>query len=292
MWQIEKLHSFNTRTLMQVQIYHAFFSRMWSKHVYRSTYSLLNNLHIQNLLFTKNNSKLNYKTQYKYNNFKPVLDLGLVLTCIPNSKKLFNIYTTLLTQTTVNTSRLHPSHKFTFLSNKELNISTFNLVKLNQKWTDIYHLLYNLSFYKIPVLSFSTPTFQSELLSLNWSLNSKIRTYWKYISPSFYSARNKVISSEFLIFNYLNKQGFYLAFIFDVTYHKNTTFLLHRNNFFTLGLVPVQTSLYTVNFALPISNESPFLHLFFVRLLTHIKKNTETIYFKQLSSTWSLGSIL
>ena len=77
-----------------------------------------------------------------------------------------------------------------------------------------------------------------------------------------------------------------MALVFDVLYHKNTIFLLHRNNFYTLGLIPLNTSLYTVNFAIPISNESVFLHLFFIRLIVHIQKSTQLSYFKQVSRMW------
>ena len=78
-----------------------------------------------------------------------------------------------------------------------------------------------------------------------------------------------------------------MALVFDILYHKNTIFLLHRNHFYTFALVPLQCSLYTVNFAIPISNESPFINLFFIRLLLHIKKTTKSSDFKQLSQVWS-----
>ena len=82
---------------------------------------------------------------------------------------------------------------------------------------------------------------------------------------------------KYLIRNYLNKKGFYTAFIFDILYHKNTLFFLHRNDFYTFGLVPLHTSLYTVNFALPISNDSVFLHLFFIRLIIHLQKQAHHV---------------
>jgi hypothetical protein len=82
------------------------------------------------------------------------------------------------------------------------------------------------------------------------------------------------------LFNFLNKKGFYISFIFDTSYHKQTIFLLHRNHFFTFGLVPTNLNLFSVNFALPISNESVFLHLFFIRTVLHIKKTTQMLYYK------------
>ena len=286
MWYIEKIPSFNTKLLQQIQLYYKFFTRFWSKNVYKSVWNTTNGKLLSHLCFTKSEIALSYTTQYKYNTFKQTVTPKPILLEIPKSSKLFHIYSTLLTQTTVSTSQMHPSHKFNFIFNNKLNVGTYNLTKLNQKWLDMYHLFHNLFFYKLPVLSFSTPIFSNELLSLNWLLNAKLRGYWKYISPSFYSARNKVMTSEFLLFNYLSKQGFYMALVFDVLYHKNTIFLLHRNNFYTFGLIPLNTSLYTVNFAIPISNESVFLHLFFIRLIVHIQKSTQLSYFKQVSRMW------
>ena len=286
MWYITKIPNFNTNILHQIHIYHVFLQRFWSKHMYKSSWGIINSNLLKQLHFTKFDNKLNYTTCYRYNTFKLPIPLNTILLEAPKASRLFQMYTTLLTQTTVVTSQTHPSHRFNFILNKELNISTFNLTKLKHKWLDSYHLFYNLFFYKLPILSFSTPVFRNELLSLNWQINDKLRTYWKYISPSFYLARNKVMKSEFLLFNYLNKHGFYMALVFDVLYHKNTIFLLHRNQFYTFALIPLQCSLYTVNFAIPISNESPFLHLFFIRLLLHIQKTTKVSYFKQLSQVW------
>jgi hypothetical protein len=287
MWYVEKLPSLNISTLNQIHNYLRLFQYFWSKHIYKPSWGMINNKLVHQLCFTKFENQRNYSTQYRYNTFKSSKLLSTILLEVPKSTNLFKIYTTLLTQTTVSTSQIHPSHRFNFLLNKQLNISSFNLTKLKHKWLDSYHLFYNLFFYKLPLLSFSTPVFQNELLSLNWHVSDKLKTYWKYVSPSFYLARNKVMKSEFLLFNYLGKQGFYMALVFDVLYHKNTIFLLHRNQFFTFALVPLQHSLYTVNFAIPISNESPFINLFFIRLLLHIQKTTKQSYLKQVSQVWS-----
>ena len=292
MWNISKLPNFNVNTLYQIKSYYTFFLRFWSQHVYKSTWNIVNSKLLHQLSLTKFNKTLNYKTQYRYNTFKSIKPLGSILLKSSEASKLFQIYTTFLTQTTVVTAQTHPSHRFNFILNKKLNISRFNLTKLKHKWLDAYHLFQNLFFYKLPILSFSTPVFRNEQLSLNWQINDKLRTYWKYVSASFYLARNKVIKSEFLLFNYLNKKGFYMALVFDILYHKNTIFLLHRNHFYTFALVPLQCSLYTVNFAIPISNESPFINLFFIRLLLHIKKTTKSSEFKQLTQVWSESKLI
>ena len=79
------------------------------------------------------NKTLNYKTQYRYNTFKSIKPLGSILLKSSEASKLFQIYTTFLTQTTVVTAQTHPSHRFNFILNKKLNISTFNLTKLKHK---------------------------------------------------------------------------------------------------------------------------------------------------------------
>ena len=286
MWQVEKISHPKYRTFFQIQLFYSFFSRFWSKHVFKSSWGFINSsLPKINMFSTPYLSDL-YSAKYQYNSFKKINSNGNTILNTQKSLKLFPVYTTLLTQTTLLTSQAHPSHKFNFISNEDLNISTFNLSKLKQKWVDMYHLFYNLFFYQVPILSFTTPLFKTELLSFNWKLTQKLHSYWKYVSPSFYSSRNKVMKAEFLLFNYLSKQGFHLAFVFDVLYHKNTLFYLHRNNFFTFGLVPLHTSLYTVNFALPISSDSVFIHLFFIRLLIHIQKQSSNQHFMDMSNLW------
>ena len=118
-----------------------------------------------------------YSTKYQYNSFKKINSNGNTILNTQKSLKLFPVYTTLLTQTTLLTSQAHPSHKFNFISNKDLNISTFNFSKLKQKWVDMYHLFYNLFFYQVPILSFTTPLFKTELLSFNWKLTQKLHSY-------------------------------------------------------------------------------------------------------------------
>ena len=85
------------------------------------------------LNFTKFDNKVNYTTLYRYNTFKTTLPLSTILIEDPKASKLFQMYSTLLTQTTVVTAQTHPSHRFNFILNKELNISTFNLTKLKHK---------------------------------------------------------------------------------------------------------------------------------------------------------------
>lgn len=283
MWQIEKLPKQNKQILQQIYIYQQLLNSFWLRTVGQT---VTKSQFLKHILLTTNTNKMMFKTNYNYQTFKPqhTAIKTQISTTLPHN--LFSLYTTLLTQSTTSTLRVHPSHKNTFLLNSKLNTRVFNLTKLKKRWLDIYQLLHNLFFYKVPLLAFATPLFKQEILSLNWSINSKLRQIWTYVSNSLHLSRNKIMQSEFLIFNYLSQKGFKVAFIFDTLYHKNTNFILHKNNFYTLGLVPVQSNLYNVNFAIPVSNDSVFLHLFFIRLVLHIRKNTNVSYYKALQKTW------
>jgi hypothetical protein len=101
--------------------------------MYKSSWGIINSNLLKQLHFTKFDNKLNYTTCYRYNTFKLPIPLNTILLEAPKASRLFQMYTTLLTQTTVVTSQAHPSHRFIFILNKELNISTFNLTKLKHK---------------------------------------------------------------------------------------------------------------------------------------------------------------
>ena len=238
--------------------------------------------------FTKYSTKNTYKTFYTYNSFKTPINLHKIILGKVLPKHLFNVYSSLLTQSSTLNTRIHPSQKFFFLIEVRSNTRAYNLTKILTKWLDIYNLLLNLFYYQIPILIFGTPTFRRELVSLNWLLHTKIQDFWKYVPNSFFTSRNKVVKQEFLLFNYLNKKGYYMGFVFDILYHQNTVFLLKRNNFFTIGLTPVSMNLYTVDFALPITNDSVFMHLFFVRFIIYIKKISTSIHWENKKNMWKL----
>jgi len=71
-----------------------------------------------------------------------------------------------------------------------------------------------------------------------------------------------------------------IALVIDTNYHQSTLFYLQRYSFFTIGVVPVTSNLYKVNFALPSSAESTYSHLFFIRVILNIRKNVALDRFK------------
>lgn len=273
MWKIEKIRTSKFLTLNSLYKYlNITFIFMKSNFIVFNKNSIINLL--INLIPLRNQVTKTVKLKYNYNNYNVKNNITHKTHFFSKNQNLFKLYTTILSQSTTSIQTIHPSQKFNFFKNENLNINIYNLSKLSNKWLNITNLFYNLFFYEIPLLCFSTSLFKKELLSLNWKLNKNLHSYWKLIEPSFYMIKNKILNNEFLLFNYLSKRNYQLAFIFDVLFHQKTLFFLKRNQFYTIGLIPLQYNLNLVNFSIPVSTSNSFNNIFFLRLLIYIQKQT------------------
>lgn len=81
----------------------------------------------------------------------------------------------------------------------------------------------------------------------------------------------KITNHGTYVFQTLKNLGFSVGIVSDVLYHNKTIYYLQRLNFYSIGLVPVNYSLHTVNFAIPTANDNLFSQAFFVRLLLRVR---------------------
>ena len=88
------------------------------------------------------------------------------------------------------------------------------------------------------------------------------------------------------IFRTLNNYGYSIGLILDITYHNKTIYYLRRNKFYVIGIVPSNYNIKSVDFALPIVNDTINNQLFFIRLIILIKKNVKDYKFTQLKNIW------
>ena len=154
------------------------------------------------------------------------------------------------------------------------------------RWKKTYYLIFNLFYYRINLLVFGTSFFKKELLALNWSLNTKLLNIWRYASPFFYFKPSRIFDDANYIFHKLRLLGLNIALIIDVSYHHKTLYYLNTVAFYTIGVVPLNLNMYSVNFAVPTSSESLFTQLFFIRFFFSIKKKTKHHRYLELKKTW------
>ena len=182
--------------------------------------------------------------------------------------------------------RVHSSFFTTYLSFASANVSLINVRKFFQYYKTFFNFVSNIFYYKLPFLSFSSSSFKREILSLNWSYLSKFSYMWKYTKPFFFFTPNKIRNEMSVLLENYTLMNFHTAMVLDVFYHARTIHYLNITGFYTFGLVPTNTSKYTLNFALPTTQESILSQVFFIRFLLVSKKNTEKSIFNNLFSKW------
>ena len=180
----------------------------------------------------------------------------------------------------------HFSFKHFYLGYKRGGVTVLNISKFFTRWKDVYYLLYNLFFYKIELLTFGTSFFKREILALNWQASRNFKFMWRYTRPFLTLRSNKITTYGDFVFYRLSLLGMKLGFIIDVLYHNKTIYYLHRAGFYTIGLVPVNYNINTLNFAIPSSSDSLVTQIFFIRFMSLIKQNTHQIQYNYMKSLW------
>jgi len=205
----------------------------------------------------------------------------------PKTFQLFKVFLNTCISPIKSAFKVHPSSKLFFMGYTRLSTTVFNISKLFSRWQDFYSVVYNIFFYNVPILTFGTALFESELLALNWVLSTQLKRHWKFVRPYIFTKENKINSNYNTIFALLKLNSFNTAFVIDTNYHKRTLYYLRQFYFFTIGVVPVTSDLYKVDFALPSASESATSHLFFIRLVYAVKKDVEHIRYVTYNSHWS-----
>lgn len=253
-------------------------------HLRTSVNPIYNNFLTTEFKLTYKNNLL-FKNSAMPNSTKPVTVSGGT-----EQLKLFKTFKSFLRVTSASNSTLmipHFSFKHFYLGYKRGGLVLLNITKLFNRWKDVYYLTFNLFYYEIELLTFSTSFFRSEILSLNWQVMSKFKFMWRYTKPFLTSKPNKITTYGDFIFYRLNLLGLRVSLVVDVLYHSKTIYYLHRAGFYSIGLVPVNYNINTVNFAIPTASDSLFTQIFFIRFLSVTQQNSKTLKYKSKKTTWS-----
>jgi len=180
----------------------------------------------------------------------------------------------------------HFTFKHFYLGYRRGGTSVLNVSKFFTRWKDVYYLMFNLFFYKIDALTFGTSFFKRELLSLNWQAMKKFKFMWRYTRPFLSFRSNKITTYGDFVFYRLNLLGMRIGLVIDVLYHSKTIYYLHRSGFYTVGLVPINYNINTLNFAIPSTSDSLLTQVFFIRFLSLIKQGTSNTQFSSMRQLW------
>jgi hypothetical protein len=231
-------------------------------------------LSISKLLLNKKvfirSKQIPFNTRLPEKNFSKRFSKNLFVTA-PINKTMFFSFIKLNLSVKNRNLFVHKSHTTYYFYNNRLGLGIFNLKKTFSSWVNLVGFIKSLIFYKNKHLVFGNSYFKYEVLSLNHFLNPNFFT-WRYSNPATFLISNKVSSALEHYFHYLLEINLRLIFIIDVFYHKKTVLMLRKMNFILIGPVPITSSLYTLDVAMPVSSNSIFSNLFFIRLILFFKK--------------------
>lgn len=205
---------------------------------------------------------------------------------MPFILKSFKLYLKINMQS-VKSLKVHGSFFTYYLSFTGGNVSLINIKKFFTLYKNMFYFISNIFYYQLPLLSFGGISFKKEILALNWSYMSHFNFMWRYTKPFLCFAPNKLSDGILYLFKSLKHVNFHTALIIDVFYHSKTIYYLHRTGFYTFGLVPTSTNKYTVNYAIPSSQESMLSQVFFIRFVLLAKKSSERSIFNKHFNNWN-----
>ena len=182
------------------------------------------------------------------------------------------------------TLEVHPSFSLLYHYNNQSNLGVFNLKKVFNTWLNVLNFLNNVLLHNLSYLFFSSSYFKYESLAINWGTNKKLKSLWRYTNPFIFFLKNKTTRDNDIFFKYINRRVSKLAILVDIYYHKRTLYYFSKYKYITLGPVPVTSSLYSLTLAFPVSSNSVFSNLFFIRMFFRLNKLFASYYYKQLNT--------
>ena len=165
-------------------------------------------------------------------------------------------------------------------------ISILNMSKFFKVWKDAYYLIFNLSYYRFDTLTFGSILFKKEILAFNWKILSNFSYLWKYAKPILLFKPNRITDDMDFVFEQLKLRGLNIALVVDVAYHSKTIHYLKQSNFYSIGLVPVNHSITTLDFPIPTNSDNLFMQLFFFRFILSIQKHSKNFKYSELKTLW------
>lgn len=241
--------------------------------------------------FMKSEFKLNYKqpslirSPSKLRPYKPIIDEADLSKI--RLMRSFKSYIRLNVNSFDTINIPHFSFKHFYLRYRRGGVNVLNISKFFSRWKDVYYLVYNIFFYRMDMLVFGTSFFKRELLAFNWQSMQSLKFMWRYTRPFIALRPNKITTYGDFVFYRLNLLGMRLGFVIDVLYHNKTIYYLHRNGFYTIGLVPINYNINTLNFVIPSSSDSLTAQIFLIRFMSLIKQNTQQTAYNSMKLLWN-----
>nr|QCU82637.1 ribosomal protein S2 [Pseudourostyla cristata] len=246
------------------------------------------NMTIKNEYF-KIKTNLN-KFNYALNNAETPIFININKTNVKNNsllyffKKFFNFFFSFSTHFFNKNYVFNSNYKllYTYQINKHIYV---NANKHFIYWMNAFLFIYNIFYYNINFLMFSSKIFKKETLSFNWINYNFSIDMWLKTFLFFTLKTNKFDIKTNFFYKNLKQYRIGTLIISDCLYHFKNLHYFNKYKFFLIGLVTTRINPWLVSYPIPIFINSYFSQFFFFRILFisyNYANKTKYNFYKQL----------
>lgn len=182
--------------------------------------------------------------------------------------------------------KAHSDFKFYSIVGNKNKIIIINSAKFLARWKTSYDLLFNIFYYNLNPLLFSSPSFKKQTLALNWNYNNWSVDLWKYYAPFFVFQPNRYDKKINFFFSKLKTLNANFFIVTDCFYHYKNLFYFKKNDYYTVGLINVNNNPWLVSYPIISFFDNFLIQLFFFKLIIYIQKQVFFVKYIYLKRVW------
>ena len=231
-------------------------------------------------------------TPLKIENFNTPLKTNFVKAPKADTLRLFFLYLAFANGGSDSSYVIHAYWRPFFIRGFGSNVSPYiDPMKLIQRWTHTYHLLYNLFYNQSQMLVFSNKTLRTESSAFNWTQPVIHSSLFRYSTPFFWLKNNSYGNDILVMYNKLSDRGLEASFVTDTRYHQQTVFFLRKCGIYTIGLVAYTANPWLLHYPLPVASSTLFTQYFFLKYVIYMKRSALFHCFRQLQQSWQSAQL-
>jgi hypothetical protein len=179
----------------------------------------------------------------------------------------------------------------TIFSNYGLVTKGEKILILNYKlylnrWLTSYDLIFNLSYFNISKLFFTSPLFYNQNNALNWFNFTWTFELWHWFQNLFIFQTPRHDPKVRYFFSTIKKYNVSCAIITDTNYHLKTIFYLKKSYFFTIGLIHLNENPFLVEYPVISFFNNYLIQSFFIKFIFFIQKQSNVVKIDYYSYLW------
>lgn len=190
------------------------------------------------------------------------------------------------------TSNYAVHYEFRLMFLADSGVQRFNSLLSAQRyfhrWLDSYNLLFNLFYVEAQIQMVSNNLFIEETLLFNWDYNFRNFKIFKFSQPFFIfkDLSHGVYLHEAFLDILIRKMDLILAV--DLANHNILLNYSKRYSFFSVGLVPINYSPWSVSYPIPVFSESMLTQYYFIKLILAIRADALSKRYQIKYNNWQI----